>query len=158
MGHDPTIAIRDFSGEVQIDRAAPESATLKMQIRANSLEVMDELKSKDRQEMESVMNQKVLDSSHYPNIVFEGAATSANQVSEGRFQVEMNGMLSLHGITGRIPMTVQVALLGDMLRSSGDFSLRQSSFGIPIVKVAGGALKVKDELKFTFDIVARKQE
>ncbi len=48
--------------------------------------------------------------------------------------------------------------MGDMLRASGEFSLLQSDYGIPLVSVAGGALKVKDELKFTFDIVARKQE
>jgi hypothetical protein len=34
----------------------------------------------------------------------------------------------------------------------------QSDFEIAPVKVAGGALKLKDEVKLTFDIVARKQE
>jgi hypothetical protein len=53
---------------------------------------------------------------------------------------------------------VRVALLGDMLRASGDFTLSQSDFGIKPVSVAGGALKLKDELKFSFEIVARKQE
>ena len=44
------------------------------------------------------------------------------------------------------------------VRASGEFSLLQSNYGIPPVSVAGGALKLKDELKFAFDIVARKQE
>jgi polyisoprenoid-binding protein YceI len=157
MGHNPTIAIRDFTGEAVIDPAAPEKSSLKLEIRADSLEVTDDIKNKDRQEMESAMNQKVLESEKYPAITFEGAATSANQLSEGRFQVQMNGALSLHGATGRVPVTVQVTLMGDMLRASGEFSLLQSNYGIAPVSVAGGALKLKDELKFTFDIVARKQ-
>jgi hypothetical protein len=45
-----------------------------------------------------------------------------------------------------------------MLRASGEFLLSQSSYGIKPVSVAGGALKLKDELKFSFEIVARKQE
>jgi polyisoprenoid-binding protein YceI len=158
MGHNPTIAIRDFTGEASFDLAAPEESSLRIEIRADSLEVTDDIKSKDREEMESVMNQKVLESAKYPTIAFEGAVASANQLSEGRFQMRLNGTLTLHGVTGRVPVTVQVACISDTLRASGEFALLQSSFGIPIVSIAAGALKLKDELKFNFDIVARKQE
>jgi len=158
MGHNPTIAIRDFSGEASLDPAAPGHATLKMQIRADSLEVTDDIKSKDRQEMESTMKQDVLEDDKYPTITFDGAATSANQLGEGRFNVQINGNLSLRGSTGRVPVTTQVTLIGAMLRASGEFSLLQTDYGIPLVSVAGGALKLKDELKFSFDIVARKRE
>lgn len=157
MGHDPTIAIRDFAGEAGFDPAAPGEASLRIQIRADSLEVTNDIKSKDRRDIESTMNDKVLESAKYPTIGFESEGTSATRLSEGRFQVKMNGNLSLHGETGTVPVTAQVILIGDMLRASGDFSLLQSNYGIPLVSVAGGALKLKDELKFTFDIVARKQ-
>ena len=43
-----------------------------------------------------------------------------------------------------------------MLRANGEFSVRQTDYGIKPVSVAGGALKLKDELKCSFDIVARK--
>ena len=158
LGHNPTIAIRDFSGEADFDPSAPGKASLRIEIRADSLEVTDDIKSSDRREMESVMNEKVLASAKYPTITFESAATSASQLGEGRFRVNMNGTLSLRGMTGRVPVTAQVALVGDMLRASGEFSLLQSNYGIEPVSVAGGTLKLKDELKFTFDMVARKQE
>ena len=45
-----------------------------------------------------------------------------------------------------------------MLRASGDFILKQSDYRIKPISVAGGALKLKDELKFAFDIIARRQE
>ena len=158
LGHNPTIAIRDFSGEANFDPAAPELASLRLQIRADSLEVIDEIKSKDRKEMESTMRQQVLECSKYPAIVFESAGISANRIGEGRYGVTINGNLSLHGVTRRLPVTAQVTLIGEMLRGSGEFAILQSNFGIPLVTVAGGALKLKDELKFSFDIVGRKQD
>jgi len=158
MGHNPTIAVRDFTGEVNVDPADPGRGTLRLQIRADSLEVTDDIKSNDRKEMESMMKQQVLQSAQFPDITFDATVASANQLGEGRFHVSLNGMLSLRGATGRAPVTAQVTLLGDMLRASGEFSLLQTDYGIPLVSVAGGALKLKDELKFTFDIVARKQE
>ena len=158
MGHNPTIAIRDFTGEVNFDPADPGRGTLRMQIRADSLEVTDDIKNSDRKDMEGMMKQQVLQTTQYPNITFEAAATSANQLSEGRFQVSLNGTLSLRGATGHAPVTTQVTVLGDMLRASGEFSILQTDYGIPLVSVAGGALKLKDELKFNFDIVARRQE
>jgi len=48
----------------------------------------------------------------YPSISFASASTSAGQLSEGRFQVDMNGTLSLHGVTGKVPVTAQVTLIG----------------------------------------------
>ncbi len=157
LGHNPTIAIRDFSGDADFDPAAPERSSLRLSIRADSLEVTDDLKAKDRLEMEGTMKQKVLESAKFPAISFESTAASANRVADNRFQINLNGSLSLRGATGAVSVPAQVALLGDRLRASGEFSLRQSDYGIPPVSVAGGALKLRDELKFAFDIVAQKQ-
>ena len=44
------------------------------------------------------------------------------------------------------------------MRASGEFSVRQSDYEIAPITAAAGAIKVKDEVKCTFDIVARKQE
>jgi polyisoprenoid-binding protein YceI len=153
MGHSPTIAIRKFTGEAEYDPVAPAQASLRVAIRADSLDVTDDISGKDRREIESTMQEKVLEISKYPEIVFEakGASDSQNRIT-------MNGSLTLHGETQRLPVTAQVNLLGDMLRMTGEFSIQQSDYNIPLVSVAGGALKLKDELKFAFDIVARKQD
>ena len=79
-------------------------------------------------------------------------------MTEMLYSANLNGQLTLHGVTRSQPITARVALLGSMLRASGDFSLNQSDYNIKLLSVAGGALKVKDELKFSFEIVARKQE
>ena len=158
MGHNPSIAIRDFTGGASLDPAALGKASLRIQIKADSLEVADEIGSKDRREIESTMKQKVLETVKYPEIVFESTQATADQVGEGRYKLAINGNLSLHGVTRMLPLTAQATLNGDMLRAYGEFSILQSNYGIAAVSVAGGALKLKDELKFTFDIVGRKQE
>jgi hypothetical protein len=60
-------------------------------------------------------------------------------------------------VTRELSIPAQLAQIGDMQRAFGEFSLRQTDFGIKLVSVAGGALKVKDELQFSFDIVVRRQ-
>jgi polyisoprenoid-binding protein YceI len=158
LGHSPTLAIRDFSGEIGFNPAAPERATLKMEIRSDSLQVMDDIKSSDRREMENTMNRDVLEVDKYPAITFESTSTSVDKIGDGRYKVTLSGNLTLRGVTHNVPVIAQVTTSGDLLlRASGEFSVLQSEYGIPPVSVAGGALKLKDELRFSFDIVARKQ-
>ena len=53
---------------------------------------------------------------------------------------------------------MQVALNGDSLRAFGGFAVRQTDYDLKLASVAGGVLKVKDELKCSFKILARKKE
>ena len=46
----------------------------------------------------------------------------------------------------------------DALHAFGELTLKQTDYRIKLVAVAGGVIKVKDKLKFSFDLVARKQE
>jgi hypothetical protein len=57
-----------------------------------------------------------------------------------------------------VPVSARAVINGSSLRASGEFSVRQSQFGIVPVSAAAGTIKIKDEVKCTFDILARKQE
>jgi len=46
---------------------------------------------------------------------------------------------------------------GEGLQAQGDFSLKQTDFGIKPFSAAGGTIKLKNELKFDFEIVAHKE-
>jgi polyisoprenoid-binding protein YceI len=74
------------------------------------------------------------------------------------FSATLNGELTLHGVKRREPIQARISLLGSMIRASGDFSLNQTDYNIKPVSVAGGAIKLKNEIKFSFEIVARRQE
>jgi len=103
------------------------------------------------------MNQDVLETSRYPEIVFESSKISASKAADDQFFVNMVGTLTLHGVSNSQPVAAQISLTGDMLRAHGEFTVLQSAYGIKPISVAGGALKVKDELKCSFDVVARKK-
>jgi hypothetical protein len=61
-------------------------------------------------------------------------------------------------VTRPIRVPARVFLMGDLLRANGSFSVLQSDYRIQPVSVAGGTLKLKDELKLEFDIAARQGE
>jgi polyisoprenoid-binding protein YceI len=107
--------------------------------------------------MERLMNQEVLETEKFPEILYEAPNISLTKMDDTLFSAVLKGNLTLHGISRSQPIDVRVALLGSMLRASGDFTLNQTDYGIKLVSVAGGALKLKDELKFSFEIVARRQ-
>jgi len=158
FGHSPTIAIRDFTGEAQFSPDKLESASLHVVVKAVSLGVTDDVSDKDRREMEHEMHVNVLESARYPEIVFDCSRVSLDNPGNSQYSMKLLGNLTLHGVTNSMAIPARVAITGDMLRAFGEFSLRQSDYNIKLVSAIGGGLKVKDEVKFSFDIVAREQE
>jgi polyisoprenoid-binding protein YceI len=133
-----------------------EGARLGINIRADSLEVVDDISEKDRQEIHRKMCEEVLETDRFTEIVYECERITASG-SGDRYWVALNRQLTLHGETQTLPVSARVVLNGPSMRASGDFSVRQSNFGIAAVTAAAGAIRVKDEVKCKFDIVARKQ-
>jgi polyisoprenoid-binding protein YceI len=158
MGHSPTIGIGAFGGKVKFNPDKPEAGSFRLATQASSLSVRDDISDKDRREIERLMNQEVLETSKFPEILYEAPSVSVTTMSDSLYSATLNGKLTLHGVTHSQPIPARVVLLGSMLRASGEFTLSQSAYSIKPVSVAGGALKIKDELKFSFEIVARKQE
>ncbi len=157
FGHNPTIAVRGYTGTAKCPPSNFEGASLQVRIQANSLTVADDVSQKDRQDIESRMKKDVLETSRFPEIVFDSAKISGGQIGEGRFNAAIDGELSLHGVSQNVTINAQVVLSGTTLRGYGEFSVRQTDYDIALVSVAGGTLKVKDEIKVSFDILARKQ-
>jgi len=158
MGHDPTIGIRDFSGEMTFDPEKVKASTFQLSIKSSSLSVQDDISDKDRREMERLMNEQVLEVSQFPLIRYQAPSISVTKMEGTLYSATLDGRLTFHGVTRNESVTARVALVGTMLRASGEFSLSQSNYGIKPVSVAGGALRLKDELKLSFEIVARRQE
>lgn len=49
----------------------------------------------------------------------------------GRFySAPLNGNVTLHGVTNQQPVTAQVAVFGNKLRASGEFTLHQTDYQI----------------------------
>ena len=124
---------------------------------APSLTVTDDISKSDRREIERRMHEEVLETDGFPEIIYEcPRASSVQKIGEGAFTAVLNGELTLHGVTLSQAISARVTLKGDTLRAAGEFSVRQSDYEIRPVSAAGGTVKLKDELKFSFDIAARK--
>ena len=158
LGHNPRIAVRDIRGEVQLASAgsALEDVRVEVIINPRSLEVVDDISDKDRQEIHRQMYDEVLEVERYPEITYDFSSPKIDG-NGGQYSSVMSGELTLHGETHPFAVPVKVFLMGDTLKAAGEFSVSQKQYGIAPVTVAGGAIKLKDEVKCTFNIVARKQ-
>ena len=157
FGHNPTIAIRDFTGEAWFRPQSPEQSSLRLEIAAASLAVTGDVNDKDRYEMERAMREDVLETARYPQIEFASSGIQASRITEGMYRMKLAGKLTLHGVERYLEVPCNVTVSDDGLRANGEFSIRQTDYGVRLVSVAGGALKLKDELKFSFDIVAHRR-
>ena len=141
FGHDHEIAAPIASGAV--DTAAHH---VELRVEAGALQVRDPKGSeKDRAEIQKTMlGPEVLDVTRHPEITFR--STAAESSGAGAWKV--HGSLTLHGQSK--PVTVEVTEKAG--HYVGQALLKQTDFGINPVRVGGGTVRVKDELRIEFDI------
>ena len=118
-------------------------------VHTRDLEVLDEsLPADKRREVQArMLGPEVLDAARYAEIAF--ASTAIQPAGSGHWTV--TGELRLHGRAHTLTF--------DVTRVAGAYvgrvRMRQSDFGITPISIAGGTVKVKDELLVEFSIVAR---
>ena len=155
-GHDHFIAARDFTGEVELTPGASSPASLQMRIRADSLvETRDLFTEQEKQIINRELREIVLETARYPEITFRSTEVTG-ALTGGQFEVRICGDLTLHGVTRRIVIPARVTLDGNTLRASGEFTVNRSDFNVRATSAFHGLVRVRDKLKFTFDIVARQ--
>ena len=156
LGHNPIIAIRGLVGEMSFREPGFQDASLVLRVDASSLALVDEVSETDRREIERNMHRDVLETELFPEIVFVSDAISVENGSREPYDIRLNGNLTLHGQTRFVAIDARVAVQGELLRAFGSFNIWQSDFNIRLVSIAGGTLKLKDELVLRFDLSARR--
>jgi len=141
FGHDHEIAAPIASGGVDTT-----AGTVELRLDASALKVSDPgVSDKDRAEIQKTMlGPEVLDAEHYSQISFRAKDAKSTNGNSWSF----HGDLTLHGQTHAVE--VEVRETGGHYQGSARF--RQTEFGIKPVKIAGGAVRVKDEIRIEFDI------
>ncbi|MBZ5577725.1 MAG: YceI family protein [Acidobacteriia bacterium] len=120
-------------------------------VRAAGLTVKPDPKvdSKTQAEIQNTMQEMVLESARYPEIVFRSSRVEPQAARTWKVE----GLLTLHGVTR--PVSAVVTQAGETY--AGRTSIKQTDFGIRPISVAGGAVKVKNELDIEFQIVTRPE-
>jgi polyisoprenoid-binding protein YceI len=130
-----------------------ESSTphVELVIDAAQMRVWDPgLSSKQREDVRTrMLGPQVLDASRFTLIRFH----STEVESAGLDRWLVRGNLELHGHSQ--PLAVVVSR--ERRRYKGSLTLRQTEFGITPISIAGGVVKVKDEITIEFDIVTVDQ-
>ena len=139
----------DISAPIQQGKFDEGNRSVELLVDARKMRVMDQdVSTNDRAEIqETMLGPKVVASEQFPEIRFR--STSVESIGDGRWAVR--GDLLLHGQTRPVKLEVQ----GQNGRYKGAAELKQRDFGIEPVRIGGGTVKVKDEVRVEFQIAGK---
>ncbi len=141
FGHNHTV-IAPVS-KVTLD---PKAMTAEIVVLSKEMKVTDtDVSDKDRAQIQAdMLGPKVLNAERFPEIRFK--SSRIEQTSPQHYRV--TGTLDLHGVR----KDVTLEMTGGSDHYQGKTKLKQTDFGMQPISVAGGTIKVKDELDLEFEI------
>ena len=93
-------------------------------------------------------SEKWMDSEKNPKATFKGKLvdlTTVNFKKDGTYTADVTGDLMLHGVTKSVTASTKITVLGKMVSSTANFSVKLADYGITSPAIAGG--KVAEEAK-----------
>src|SRR5215216_548159 len=151
------LAASDFGGQVEITSDTITPASLRLVVKAASLhETGAEFTEPQKQIINKELKEIVLHPEQYPDITFQSTNVTAKASGAGRYEVKIDGNLTLHGVTHRVTIPAVVTLNGDTLRAVGEFSIDRDDYKVKATSAFHGFVRVDDDIKFEFDIIGRR--
>ena len=156
-GKDHHLAASEFTGQVEITPETITPASLRLVVKAASLhETGAKFTEPEKQIINKELRDIVLHPDQYPDITFHSTNVTASPSGAGRYEVKIDGDLTLHGVTKRIKIPAVVTLSGDNLRAVGEFSIDRDDYNVKATSAFHGLVRVKNKIRFEFDIVGRR--
>ncbi len=156
-GHDHLVAAREFFGEAQITPDKVTPASLQLSVKTDSMvETSDAFTEPQKQIINKELREIVLEPEKYHEIVFKSTEVEGKLLGNGQYDLKIRGDLTLHGVTRRIVIPAKVTLTGSNLRAIGEFSIERSDFNVKATSAFHGMIRVRNKVKFTFDIVGHR--
>ena len=156
-GHSHHLAASDFSGQVELTPDTITPASLRLVVKASSLhETGADFTEPQKQIINKELKEIVLHPDQYPDITFQSTNVTVKTSAAGRYEVKIDGDLTLHGVTKRITIPAVVTLNGNNLRAVGEFSIDRGDFNVKATSAFHGLVRVDDDVKFEFDIVGHR--
>ena len=151
------LAASDFSGQVEVTPETITPASLHLVVKAASLhETGAEFTEPQKQIIDKELKDIVLLPDQYPDITFQSTNVTSKGLGGGRYEVKINGNLTLHGVTRPIMIPATVTLNGSTLRAVGEFSIDRDDYKVKATSAFHGMVRVDDDIKFEFDIVGTR--
>ena len=150
FAHDHLVEARKIEGCASIDTKDLAHSSIKLNFPTADIRVMDPKESaEERAKVQKAMETEVLRISEYPRVTFE--SRGIERATAG--QLRVRGDLTIRGKTQSVVIPLTLSHQADgTYRAVGKFSFKQSALGIKPIKLAGGTVRVKDQLKTEFEI------
>ena len=134
-----------------IDSNDVAHSSVKLEFPTAGIRVIDPKENeKDRAEVQKTMETEVLHVSEYPPVTCESTEIDPDCALN---RMRLRGNLTIRGKTLPVIISVMVTRLSDgTYRVDGEYKFKQSSFLIKPIQLAGGTVKVKDELETQFEL------
>jgi polyisoprenoid-binding protein YceI len=157
-GKDHFVAVREFTGAAQITPGAIMPASLEITAKAASMvETRDVFTEQQKEIINKELREIVLEPEKYPDIVFKSTNVTGKAVGADKYELKINGNLTLHGVTRPITIPTEVTLTGNDMRARGEFSIDRDDFGVKATSAFHGMVRVRNKIEFTFDIVGHQR-
>jgi len=152
LAHEHLIEAHKIEGCASINHGDFAHSSIKLTF--SELRVIDPNESaKDRADVQKTMDTEVLHVSEFPKVTFESTSV---QGSPDAAQMSVTGNLTIRGKAILVTVPLEFTRLEDgTYRATGTYSFQQSSFGIKPIRIAGGTIKVRDQLQTEFEIFLR---
>jgi polyisoprenoid-binding protein YceI len=146
------------SGVIRADPASLGTSSVELRFASAGLRVRPEGEpAGDAPKVQEVMQgPKVLEVGRFPEIRFVSKAVRGQAAPGSAYDLTVVGDLTLRDVTRELTVPVRVALEGAALTATGRATLRHDQFGLKPVSAAGGTVKVANELRVEFTIVAAR--
>jgi len=155
-GHDHAVAVREFTGEAQLSPDAITASSLQITAKTESMvETSSVFTDQQKQIINKELREIVLLPAQYPEIVFRSTNVSGKQ-NGSQYDLKITGDLTVHGVTRQITIPTKVTVTGNDLRAQGEFSISRDDFKVKATSAFHGLVRVRNKLKFTFDIVGHQ--
>src|SRR2546427_4231568 len=156
-GHDHLVAVREFTGEARLDPDSLAGSSLELDARTAS---MEETSSVFTDAQKKIINKELHDivmlPDQYPDIVFRSTNVTGKAIGNGQYDLNIAGNLTLNGTTRPIKIPTKVTVTGNELRAQGEVSIDRGDFKVKATSAVHGLVRVRDKVKFTFDIVGHQ--
>src|SRR5215212_7568380 len=156
-GHTHHLAATDFTGQVELTLDTITPASLRLVVKAASLhETGEDFTEPQKQIIDKELKEIVFHPDQYPDITFQSTKVTAKGLGAGRYDVKIDGNLTLHGVTRPITIPATVTLNGSTLRAVGKFGIDRGDYKVKATSAFHGMVRVDDDVKFEFDILGRR--
>lgn len=154
LGDNHLIALERFSGTAE----SPDGKawTVHVVAESNSLRVMDPGSSAGTRAdiQKTMLGPKQLDVARFPRITLDSQSL---EPGPGAGTWRMLSTLTLHGVSRQVDFLIAWQQKGDRLEVRGQKKLRLTDFQIKPIRLAFGALRVKNEFDVSFDLTLERE-